>query len=113
MSTLLLQVLEPFIPWPPKKTELTPLNLMLELAAAVWNASLVSDDEMREAMLDRVAGEIRVRTLPPEEIRRFVGELSARKLALYPSDRRVVSDAYAEIEGERLRVHATSLITKT
>ena len=106
ISDALLDVMKPFVAWPPSLRDLKPLGIMLELTVAVWNASLSADEAAREAALDELAAGLSIGALSPVEVRAFVGELSARKLELYPSDRRLVVESRVRADGEKLMVTA-------
>lgn len=108
MSEALLEVMRPFVPWPPAPAELKPFAIMLEVTAAVWNASLSADEVAREAALDDLATSLSIGALSPSEARAFVGEIAARKLALYPSDRRLVVEHRVRLDGNQLLVTAAS-----
>jgi hypothetical protein len=106
LSDALLDVMRPFVAWPPAARDLKPLKIMLELTVAVWNATLAPDEAAREAALDALAAELTIGALSPGEVRAFVGELAARKLELYPSDRRLVVESRVRLDGEKLLVTA-------
>jgi hypothetical protein len=89
MSEALLQLLEPYVWWPPTKKELPDLELWLELGAAVWNAtnragSTAALQQRLAAIADAVAG------FQDEDPLELVEELAERKLRLFANDYRFV-----------------------
>lgn len=108
MSDALIEVMRPFVPWPPGPGDARPFGIMLELTAAVWNASLALDEAAREAALDELATDVTIGALSPAEVRAFVGEIATRKLALYPTDRRLVMETRVRLDREQLLITAAS-----
>lgn len=109
MSEALLDIVKPDVRWPPAPGDLQYLRASVEIAGAVWNASLSRDPDERDAALARL-GEAHARTLgaPVQEVLDFIRPISARKLELHPNDLRYVVDVNVRLDGDRIVVDAAS-----
>lgn len=109
LSDALVEVMEPYIPWPPDDEELDVLERGLLLGAVVWNATVEGSDLGASAELRRWADQSGMTARDRDELGRVVEEIAARKRALFPEDRRIVADVEVVTEGGRATVLAASL----
>jgi hypothetical protein len=102
LSDALVELMEPYILWPPAPDELDDLLEDLRFGAAVWNATVVSVDSTRCARaLDQVAQDYGVP-------RAHVQEIAARKQRRFATDARRVLEVTITTEEGRAVVWATS-----
>jgi hypothetical protein len=109
LSDALVELMEPYIPWPPGPEELDVLEQGLLLGALVWNATVEGTDLRASPELRRWADRSGMTERDRDDLRRVVEEIAARKRALFPEDRRIVADVEVVAEGGRATVLAASL----
>ena len=85
ISAALLELVEPFYPEPPTLQE---LQTIVAFGAIAWNASILDGAE-REEHLRMMMGE--VEEGDPALFESLLRDLIARKLRLFPDDRRLVA----------------------
>ena len=86
MSDTLVELMAPYIHWPPARHELDDLEEWLHLGAEVWNVTVEASDGMAyQRALTQLAAE-----LDEEDALALVEEIAARKRELFARDRRHV-----------------------
>ena len=89
MSDTLVELMEPYIRWPPRPDELDDLKEWLELGAAVWNVMVEAKDSAGCAQkLVHLSVELGREV---ENASILVEEIARRKSCLFPQDRRRVA----------------------
>lgn len=84
MSDTLVELMEPYICWPPASDELEDLEQWLQLGASVWNVTVEAKDRAGCVRgLARLAAELEV-----ENAIGLVEEIAGRRFSLFPMDRR-------------------------
>jgi len=109
LSEALLQVMGPYIPWPPASDELDELSEELCFGASVWNATTQSTDPAKTAtLLDELVRALST-GVPADDaaLRRQVAEIVARKRAMYPDDPRQIVHVTIVPVGQHVEVQAT------
>jgi hypothetical protein len=105
MSDALVELVRPYISWPPAANELDELEAWLRLGADVWNVTVEAKDSaacMRQ--LARLAA-----GLDEEDSLSLVQEIAHRKFARFASDPRRVKDVRVVERDGRATVEAASL----
>ena len=105
MSDALVELMQPYISWPPRPSELDDLEAWLRLGAEVWNVTVEAKDAatcVRE--LARLAAD-----LDHEDPLGLVQEIARRKFARFAEDRRRVADVHVAARGGHAVVEATTL----
>ena len=111
MSSALLKLMEPFVPWPPHPSELPEVEAWLTLGAEVWNLTqrATSDQHLGES-LEQIAQEWEDWDLPDEDDPvSVIAEVAMRKLQLFATDPRLVGAVRVRAEGGIANVEAVSL----
>jgi hypothetical protein len=101
MSDALVELMEPYIAWPPSPSELADLDAWLQLGAEVWNVTVEAKDGFACAQeLACLAAE-----LDDEDPFGLVQEIARRKFTHFAWDRRrvagvrvVAKDGWATVE---------------
>lgn len=109
MSDALLRFMEPYVWWPPARSELAELEAWLRLGAAVWNATVraMTASQLREELRMVLVHEpILADEKDPAGL---VDELAARKLQLFLEDYRLVGSVRVLAEGRNATVEAMSV----
>ena len=81
-----MELMAPYVKWPPAPSELHQLEGTLLLGAAVWNATEDTSADECERELDRLAAKWAGEGLGAAELRPWMTEIAARKRALFPGD---------------------------
>lgn len=105
MSDALVELMEPYIFWPPAPDELDALEAWLQLGADVWNVTVeVKDGTACALELARLAAD-----LDDEDPFSLLQEIARRKLTRFAGDRRrvaavrvVAKDGWATVEAASL-----------
>lgn len=104
MSDTLVELMEPYIRWPPGRTDLDDLEDWLELGAAVWNVTVKAKDSAACSQgLAQLATE-----LEAENAARLVEEIARRKFCLFPMDGRRVLAVRVAMKGDLATVEAAT-----
>lgn len=105
MSDTLVELMAPYIFWPPAPDEIGELAAWLELGAAIWNVTVEARDGAECARgLARVAGE-----LDDEDPLGLVAAIARRKFARFPHDRRRVTAVRVILKDGRAWVEAATV----
>jgi len=105
MSDALVELMEPYIVWPPAPDELDDLEAWLHLGADVWNVTVEANGGMGCARgLARLAAD-----LDDEDPFGLVQEIARRKFARFAMDQRRVAAVRVMARDGRATVEATSL----
>lgn len=105
MSDALVELMAPYIVWPPASGELAELEAWLELGAKVWNITVEAEDGTDCAReLLRLAAE-----LDDEDPFGLVQDIAVRKLTRFASDRRRVVAVRVIEKAGRATVEAASV----
>jgi hypothetical protein len=107
LSDALLELVKPYVSFPPAPNELHLFEAALRGGADIWNATLIDDEVERVSALSKIGCErARLAGYPDEEGIRFVRELAARKIELYPHDKRQVMNVGVEPRGKTVLITA-------
>lgn len=107
MSDALLELMKPYVRWPPAPDELEDVEGWLELGAAVWNATLRATTALQ--LRDALAALVNEFDLQDEaDPVALVEEIAVRKLRLFVDDYRFVGGVRVRAEGKNATVEAAS-----
>jgi len=105
MSDALVELMQPYIEWPPAPAELDALEAWLRLGADVWNITVEAKDGAACARgLARLAAD-----LDEDDAVGLVQEIARRKFAGFAKDQRRVATVRVTARGGRAFVEAASL----
>lgn len=105
MSDVLVELLAPYIAWPPASDELADLEAWLELGADVWNVTVEAEDGAECAgELVRLAAE-----LDHPDAFEIVAEIARRKFGRFASDQRRVASVRVIAKNGRATVETASV----
>jgi hypothetical protein len=110
MSSALLKLMEPFVPWPPHPSELPEVEAWLALGAEVWNLTqrATSGQHLWEG-LEQIAQDWEDWDLPDEDDPvSVIAEIAKRKLQLFAADPRMVGAVRVRADGGIANVEAAS-----
>ncbi len=97
MSDLIVELAQPLAT---QATNPQQFRLAITLAALCWNFSLAPADK-RPAMVDDALGKLVRPGESTDDLRHIVATLIARKEALFPNDRRVITDHWVSGGGPK------------
>ncbi|MFH0902221.1 MAG: hypothetical protein V2A73_16435 [Pseudomonadota bacterium] len=104
MSDVLVELMEPYIDWPPAKDEIADLEAWLKLGAQVWNATVeASNGTDCVHRLEALANGLATENAVP-----LMLEIARRRFARFPDDWRRVASVRVVAEDGRATVWATS-----
>jgi hypothetical protein len=109
LSDALVELMEPYIRWPPAPEEVEELEKWLLLGAIVWNATVEGTGLDGSPELRRWAERIGATEQEREDLLRAVEEIAVRKRARFPEDRRIVANVEVVAKGGRATVWAAGL----
>lgn len=110
LSDALVELMKPYIPWPPRPEELDELETWLQLGAMVWNAVVEGHNSCAGPDFGRWAKRLGEGVGQHQEtLRELVEKVAERKRALFPQDRRIVAKVEVVAEGGRATVLAMGL----
>lgn len=105
MSDTLVELMRPYISWPPAPDEIDELEAWLRLGADVWNVTVEAKHDVACVRdLERLAADL-------DEVEPFglVKEIARRKFAHFASDRRRVAAVRVTVRDGRATVEAASV----
>jgi hypothetical protein len=104
MSDTLVELMKPYIPWPPAPDEIEELEDWMSLGAGVWNIV----EEARDAAACTQALTELAAQLDGDDVLELVEAIARRKMVMFPRDRRRIAAVRVVHENGRATVEAMS-----
>jgi hypothetical protein len=112
MSDTLVEFAEPLLDMLPKDRAVAEVRSVLGLASALWNLSVVSqqEPEKSEELRREVVDAIEAAGMEECLAAKLVELMAERKRQLFPDDRRIVAGVEARRQGDMINIHALSAL---